>query len=583
MLEAAECDVLRFLDTANHKAKDGNSGKKETFNDGGIYKNSPLAREATKFTDEHHERSKISSDNLKRRLLGLRSWNWIDILFELKISEALAAFYFKTQPRGCKKEFEALSAQSAKGKVVDQASDDGDQGNVGREEGDRGPLESQDEDAPEQDDIATTSKEKLAVRDDPSPSDAAASDSVPAGNNGVEETESSSGPITQQVPPFIKQSDRGKIALGQFVEYMLNVQKNQHRVFSYSVYICSDMVRLFYFDRSGAFVSEPFLWDDAKSVLHQFVWKIAKLANAGRFADLGHDETASLASDEEREKFLTLKDDMSLPQHVRDGFKKATADKWPIYKLEVAPGEPSEDEWFSDIHFPPPKEFTNSPMDQPQPSPSQSTPPSKPPSSDPAATSSGISHKLGSRYFLVGRPHFAADGLIGRCTRGYLAYDVTDADENNWRVCFLKDSWRPVVPGRTRPEHLVYQRLRFCGVERGIATLICGGDVGGHWAQRTKVQEFLPEEDQPVLRVHYRLVIEEIGIPLKDFDSFPELSATFVDAIMGTSYSLQCFSSRPEFDFSSSPSQRMGARSCPASGHKRWEHHDPPSHRQLAA
>ena len=26
MLDAAGCDVLRFLDTANHKAKDGNSG-----------------------------------------------------------------------------------------------------------------------------------------------------------------------------------------------------------------------------------------------------------------------------------------------------------------------------------------------------------------------------------------------------------------------------------------------------------------------------------------------------------------------------------------------------------------------------
>ncbi|KAM5541456.1 hypothetical protein V8D89_005010 [Ganoderma adspersum] len=501
VLEAAECDVLRFLDTANHKAKDGNSGKKETFNDGGIYKNSPLAREATEFTAEHRERSKMSSDDLARRLLGLRSWNWIDILFELKISEDLAAFYFKTQPRLRKKELEALAAQSAKGKATDFSSE--------------GEKESEGD-------------EKSVAPDDPSVSNAAASDRVPVGNSGVEE--SAPGLIMQTVPPFIKQSGKGKIALSQFVEYMLNVQKNQHRVFSYSVYICSDMARLFYFDRSGAFVSKPFSWDDPKSLLHQFVWKIAKLANAGRFAELGHDETASLASDEEKEKFLALKDDTSLPQHVRDGFKKATADKWPIYKLEVAPGEPSEDEWFSDIHFPPPKEFTSSPTGQPQPSPSRSTPPSKP-SSEPPATASDNPLKLGSRYFLVGRPHFAADGLVGRCTRGYLAYDITDADENNWRVCFLKDSWRPVVPGRTRPEHLVYQRLRFSGVDRGIATLICGGDVGGHWAQRTKVQDFLPEENRPVLRVHYRLVIEEIGIPLKDFDSFPELSAIFVDAI----------------------------------------------------
>ena len=334
-------------------------------------------------------------------------------------------------------------------------------------------------------------------------------------------------------PHFVQLSKQDVKSLKQFIEDILDAQRNRHRVFSYAVYIRYDIAHLIYLDHAGVIVSEPFRWNERNSFLHQFVWKIAKLTMARRWAELGHDETASLASDEEREKFLKLKDDKSLPQHVRDGFKKAAADDWPIYKLEVTPGEPSEDEWFSDMPFPPPKEFTSSPTGQAQPSPSQSTPPTKSSSSDLPATASDSPLRSGSRYFLVGRPHFAADGLVGRCTRGYLAYDVTDADERNWRVCFLKDSWRPIVPGCTRPEHLVYQRLHFCGVDKGIGTLICGGDVGGHRAQRTQVQEFLPEENRPVLRVHYRLVIEEIGVRLEDFATFPELSAIFVDVIIG--------------------------------------------------
>ncbi|KAI1791533.1 hypothetical protein LXA43DRAFT_889104 [Ganoderma leucocontextum] len=511
VLDTAGCDALRFLDTANHKAKDGNAGKKDTFNDGGIYMNSPLAREATEFTSEHRDRSQMTPEQLAQRLLGLRSWNWIDILFEVKRYERHAAFYFTSKPRGYKNNIVEASTPAA-----DPAS------GAPPHSGAAGPSSKRNVD-----DIAASSKGKSVAHDAPPITDAAAADHLPAGDHGAEGTNAKSSMTTRQVPPFVKLSEGGEEALGQFVEYMLNVQKNQHRIFSYAVYVCYNMARLLYFDRSGAFVSEPFRWDETDSLLHQFVWKIARLANAGRFEDLGHDPTAELASGEAKDKFMALKDDMSLPPHIRDGFKKATADKWPIYKLDVTPGQPSKDEWFDDITFPPPKDFSSPPT----PSPSQRTPLSKPSSSSDPLPSSSNNFTPSVRQFLVGRPHFAADGLVGRCTRGYFAYDITDDDSSNWRVCFLKDSWRPLVPGHTRPEHLVYQRLRFFGVNTGIGTLICGGDVGGHRAQRTRVQEHLPEKNRPVLRVHYRLVIEEIGIPLEHFNSFPELSAFFMDAI----------------------------------------------------
>ncbi|TFK79031.1 hypothetical protein K466DRAFT_473460, partial [Polyporus arcularius HHB13444] len=75
-------------------------------------------------------------------------------------------------------------------------------------------------------------------------------------------------------------------------------------------------------------------------------------------------------------------------------------------------------------------------------------------------------------------------------------------------------------------------RLNSCGVQN-IATLICGGDVGGLRAQQTLIQGLLTHmEKAPVPRVHYRLATEEIGLPLEDFKNFKELAMIFYDAII---------------------------------------------------
>ncbi|KAI0737070.1 hypothetical protein C8Q80DRAFT_1276693 [Daedaleopsis nitida] len=111
--------------------------------------------------------------------------------------------------------------------------------------------------------------------------------------------------------------------------------------------------------------------------------------------------------------------------------------------------------------------------------------------------------------FLIGDPLFAAEALVGRCTKGYVAYrlDLPANTPDKDRLCFLKDCWRPYVSGRTRPEHLVYQRLQSHSVNH-IASLICGGDVG---------------------------VTEEIGIPVTKFRDFRELARIFADALEGHS------------------------------------------------
>ncbi|EJF58100.1 hypothetical protein DICSQDRAFT_173329 [Dichomitus squalens LYAD-421 SS1] len=552
VLKAAGCKNLRFLDTANHKANDGNSGRKETFNDAGFYLNTRLARDATTFTAKHRKRSKMSEKELETRLLGLRSWHWMDVPIEVKGNEKESAFYFRSKPRGVwpQGEMEAADVmEKTEGEAEDgdrdgaevigdgtDAEDEEDEEDVEEdgevEDDEQGSEIEDDEDGSEMgSDYGEDDGEEYSEVDDDEDADGADEEEANE-QHGVDEGEeqedsqakSTDVPqpetVKRHVPPFIKLSDKGEKALGQFVEYMLNVFKHQHRTFCYAVYVCFDMARLLFFDRSGAYVSEPFSWRKPTSLLHEFVWKLAQLAKAGLRESMGRDTTANVVNKRTRRKFLREARRAELPSHVREGLKKAADGNCPLYKLEIEYTPPSPEEWFPDEPLP----------DKPRPSPSATPAPA-------SSTSSGSpppgKSKADSpvRKFIVGRPHFSADALVGRCTKGFMAFDVTN--RKKWVPCFVKDSWRPYVPGRTRPEHLVYERLQRKGVtpEDGIATLICGGDVGGSKAQYTRVQDDLPDENRPVRRLHYRVAIAEIGLSVSEFVTFGELSGIFADAL----------------------------------------------------
>ncbi|KAH9944879.1 hypothetical protein B0H21DRAFT_823036 [Amylocystis lapponica] len=88
------------------------------------------------------------------------------------------------------------------------------------------------------------------------------------------------------------------------------------------------------------------------------------------------------------------------------------------------------------------------------------------------------------------------------------------------KLVFLKDSWRSDDSEHIPPERKTYQRLHAKGV-RFIATLICAGDVGVP-ARRTRTQEFASEIVLDA-RVHYRLVVKQVGRPLEDYEHSREM------------------------------------------------------------
>ncbi|KAM5541457.1 hypothetical protein V8D89_005011 [Ganoderma adspersum] len=165
---------------------------------------------------------------------------------------------------------------------------------------------------------------------------------------------------------------------------------------------------------------------------------------------MGHDATAKVVSLAKKRKFVKLEaQNSALAAHIRAGLKKAAANDCPLYELTVEGVPPSPDELFPDEPFPEPSSSRRSSPESSSFDDSTSEPPS-------GSTTS-------TRRFIVGRPYFSSDALVGSCTKGYMAFDVRDPKK--WVPCFLKDSWRPYIRGRTRTEHLVYEPFRRMNVK----------------------------------------------------------------------------------------------------------------------
>ncbi|KAM5541413.1 hypothetical protein V8D89_004967 [Ganoderma adspersum] len=284
-----------------------------------------------------------------------------------------------------------------------------------------------------------------------------------------------------------------------------DVLLHQHRLYLYRIVVQRTKARFVYLDHAGIRISDEFDWTIANSFLHVFVWKLAHMTTE----ELGFDSTAELATVAEICVLRNAINDGGLPSHIAEAANAAFDGHCLVYRLRITVADPLPDEAF--------------PADPPVLLPPPDTP---------------LGHHVprvipkGEHFFLVGRPHFQADRFVGRFTRGFVAFDLQAQ-----RFCFVKDYWRPLAPHRPRPEHLVYERLHAAQTPF-IATLICGGDVSGPRAQKTHVQDELPN-DRVAPRVHYRIALAEVGMPLKMFYGFRELANVLAQAIAAHAHAVK--------------------------------------------
>ncbi|KAI1786104.1 hypothetical protein LXA43DRAFT_1099549 [Ganoderma leucocontextum] len=405
------------------------------------------------------------------------------------------------------------------------------------------PFENQQEDAEELDEEELDDEQVAAEEEELEEEVAEESNEDDCGEES--DDEESSTPIASSLEP--KATTR-KGVRGQITTYNELLQVIQHREAVFMLLILGRRFRILRWDRAGVIVTKSIDYYEDPGPLCDFLWRISHLPDTA----LGFDPSATRLSSEDPEwsdmnrRAIPLESDVnSAPRvlnpgelqlqvpgreqtyivfdYVRKQFAQSIADsRWPRFKLRV---------------FVRPTE---------------------------------------TRDFLVGKPVFSAPGAVGRGTRGYVAVDCETG-----RFVWLKDSWRAAYEG-VEQEGLILQRLDADPQIKDVPTLVCHGDV---LAQRTltaawwekqnplapsthrkssdvppgasaatveprgvkREREDDAEEPSPDAQTnevsefcvgcpirhhqHYRIVVEEVGMPLDRFETGLQLVCLLFDCL----------------------------------------------------
>ncbi|TFK52713.1 hypothetical protein OE88DRAFT_1292850 [Heliocybe sulcata] len=143
------------------------------------------------------------------------------------------------------------------------------------------------------------------------------------------------------------------------------------------------------------------------------------------------------------------------------------------------------------------------------------------------------------RFISLGTALFTSSSLFGRGTRTWLA--VQDTVQSSSRsigthdLVVIKDSWRDAD---RFSESAIYSKIHQAGHTFGVARVRRGVDLDGgerHSVHRTWAEKLnaFREVDRYTHRIHHRIIIESIGIPLSQFRSTRELVQATKDAMEG--------------------------------------------------
>jgi len=276
----------------------------------------------------------------------------------------------------------------------------------------------------------------------------------------------------------------------QCLLYAANQLAYQHRLFAFSLVICGQVARFVRWDREGAVISAGIDCSRRQDLVIEFLQRFNHLTDD----QWGLDPTAVTPTPGEVEMF-----ESAVAKIKIECLKRSIGDRkiYPRFKLEVR----------------------------------------------------GANDR--ASYYVVGKALDYNLGVVGRCTRGFIALDL-DTKE----CVFLKDMWRPDVPG-VKPEHVWYEKLAKAEVPHlikfkhasdvvsptpslnyhGTSALDPAETTGGNGVQRgltsRLVRHFRSGEMLLQAHVHYRLVQSEICRPLSEFRDSKHLVLIVLDSLKG--------------------------------------------------
>ncbi len=251
---------------------------------------------------------------------------------------------------------------------------------------------------------------------------------------------------------------------GQMAHYAALVFSRQHRTHLFQLLVCGRCARFFYWDHSGAIVSDSFDYVENARLLAQFFWRYNHMSDAKR----GFDSSVTTASAAEKRTFRE-----AMKQFLQDMINPASSqiilphaedtlnDEYPISKVTVKDDVTKE-----------------------------------------------------SAQVLIQAPFFLHPLVISRATRGYVAYHIARAE-----LIFLKDTWR-VVRADLTAERTVYHKLSEAGV-CFVPEILSGGDVtvngksdSTRCSDWTKLLTLDVAHSEPKEHQHHRL-LQPLAYPIQ--------------------------------------------------------------------
>ncbi|KAI0663928.1 hypothetical protein C8Q70DRAFT_1049473 [Cubamyces menziesii] len=272
----------------------------------------------------------------------------------------------------------------------------------------------------------------------------------------------------------------------------------QRRVHLFALYIDDKTAVINRWDRSGSVEVAPFNFVEHPELLGRFIWRFARMSAVQR----GHDPTATRIAPDSAE-YHFMKERAKPPKVVATsiGGPNEEASKEAGNDVDVVPGVIGDHARAA---------FAKTLKD------------------DAACWRLRVDDvQKGARYFLVGHPHYVAYGLAGRGTQTFIAVDEADPQGP---FVYLKDVWRITSLGLEQ-EGKILAHLNSKddgGPVPFVPTLRCHGDVEGQITQCHHLWEKKnagkTHRSPFKTHAHYRLVVNEVCLPLDDFENARELA-----------------------------------------------------------
>ncbi len=300
-------------------------------------------------------------------------------------------------------------------------------------------------------------------------------------------------PFDEKKPENEPEAQERREVLGQILSYAELVFKHQQRTFHYMLLLFRESARIILFDHSGIVVTKKVKYATDGAQLTEFLVRYGRLKSAEY---KGNDPTAVRI--ETTDPLHTLVHEYANLASVQKGkdnhaaklFQASLVDSWPLWRLQVYDERTETHHWFA-----------------------------------------------------VGKPHFQAPGVAGRGTRGYVALPLDDdtckppLDDQGKPAqpfVYLKDAWRIDHPSLQK-EGLVLEALNRAHVQY-VPTALYHGDLPEQatisYENWSKVRP--GETCKLKAHRHYRLVVEEVGKPLSEFQSGAGLVIAILHVVQGT-------------------------------------------------